>query len=64
MKKLLILFLSLFLFATQANAFALGYLVKKSSERVPTKEKERLKKEFFKAFNTKPTPKPQAQKKR
>ena len=59
MKKLLILFLSLFLFATQANAFALGWLAKQAGKNVPKKEKERLKKEFLKKMTAKPAPRVQ-----
>lgn len=59
MKKLLILFLSLFLFSTQANAFALGWLVKKSYERLTAQQKKEVKK----AFAPKPAPKPKVQKK-
>lgn len=59
MKKLLILFLSLFLFSSQANAFALGWLAKQAGKNVPAKEKERLKKEFFKKLTAKPVPRAQ-----
>lgn len=56
MKKLIILFLSLFLFTTQANALLLGpakWAVKEAAKKVPKSEKERLKKEFVKKM-TKP----------
>lgn len=56
MKKLLILFLSLFLFTSQAHALLLGpakWAVKKAAEKVQKSEKERLKKEFVKKM-TKP----------
>ena len=59
MKKLFILFLSLFLLSTQANAFALGWLVKKSYERLTPQQKKELKK----TFAPKPEPKPKVQKK-
>ena len=51
MKKLIILFLSLFLFTTQANALLLGpakWAVKEAAKKVPKSDKERLKKEFVK----------------
>lgn len=56
MKKLIILFLSLFLFTTQANALLLGpakWAIKEAAKKVPKSEKERLKKEFVKKM-TKP----------
>ena len=56
MKKIIILFLSLFHFTTQANALLLGpakWAVKEAAKKVPKSEKERLKKEFVKKM-TKP----------
>lgn len=58
MKKLLILFLSLFLFTTQANAF-LGFGVAKYAySKLPKKKQEQVKKVAKNIL--KPTPKPQA----
>lgn len=56
MKKLSILFLVLFLFSTQANAFIGAWVIKQAGKNVPAKEKERLKKEFFKKLTAKPAP--------
>ncbi|KHG32974.1 hypothetical protein [Sulfurospirillum sp. MES] len=54
MKTVTIIFLSLFLFATQANAFVTGIVAKMAYENIPAKEKAWLKKDFQKKFGSKP----------
>lgn len=55
MKKLSTLFLALFLFSTQANAFIGVWVAKKAYSQLPEKEKKQAKKVLFEIL--KPNPK-------